>query len=94
MTVEEVLYHIGNVYHNLDQKDSYEGDLYRTAIAALYKQIGVKPFKLEGKGKTYVLCPQCSHHFYSLVGGVKIAGGPSPYCERCGQRIDWEEENE
>ena len=59
------------------------------AIEALNKQIGTKPYKIECKWGTQILCPQCNYRFYSLIGGEKIAGNQSLYCQCCGQRIDW-----
>lgn len=92
MTVEDALWHIHNVYTNLVQKDSQKAESYRIAITALSKQIGIPPRKIEGKGVTSILCPQCNYPFYSLIEGETIAEDSSPYCKRCGQRIDWGKE--
>lgn len=96
MTVEDALWHIHNVYTNLAQKDSQAAEPYRIAITALSKQIGLRPQKLEGKLGMHFLCPQCNRQlyfsFYVLFNGEKTVGSKTPYCESCGQRIDWEEE--
>lgn len=93
MTVEDALYRISNVYTNLVQKDSQAAEPYRIAIIALNKQIGAKPYKIGNGRIMQTLCPQCNYLFYSsFTDAEKIAGSQSLYCERCGQRIDWEEE--
>ncbi len=74
-------------------------DVLNLAISALEKQIPKKPKKQpymqeEFDSGTEYLCPNCE----LLVGGysddLEDWCGQHDYCEDCGQKIDWEEDNE
>lgn len=39
------------------------------------------------------LCPYCRNHIISKVDGNFIAGKQQQYCDKCGQKIDWSENN-
>ena len=58
------------------------------AIEALDKQIGKKPLSAEDDyGTAWYSCAEC-------LGGLCNVRGFVDYCPNCGQKIDWEEENE
>ena len=56
---------------------------YDTAITALNKQV---PEKAVTNGSTTETsyCPKCEYLCYNYVN----------YCEQCGQKLDWSDENE
>ena len=85
------------------ERENYSKDsVYRyymgLAVKALERQIPKKPKKQpymqeEFDSGTEYLCPNCE----SLVGGysddLEDWCGQHDYCEDCGQKLDWEEEN-
>jgi rubrerythrin len=69
---------------NQDNQDLYKANLI--AISALEKQIPKKPKQYTDIFKmTYYFCPICEY--------VRITGNQKR-CDVCGQKIDWEVENE
>lgn len=86
------------------ERENYSKDsVYRyymgLAVKALERQIPKKPKKQpymqkEFDSGTEYLCPNCE----LLVGGysddLEDWCGQHDYCEDCGQKLDWEEENE
>jgi rubrerythrin len=69
---------------NQDNQDLYKANL--VAISALEKQIPKKPKQYTDFFKTtYYFCPTCEY--------VRITGNRKR-CDVCGQKIDWEVENE
>ena len=59
---------------------------FETAIEALEKQIPKKPiYTNEG---TVTRCPICKAIHIRCMSSVEV-----DYCERCGQAIDWSEED-
>ena len=69
---------------NQDNQDLYNANLI--AISALEKQIPKKPKQYTDTFKmTYYFCPICEY--------VRITGNQKR-CDVCGQKIDWEVENE
>ena len=59
---------------------------FETAIEALEKQIPKKPL-YTNKG-TVTRCPVCEAIHLRCISSVEV-----DYCERCGQAIDWSEED-
>lgn len=57
------------------------------AIQALEKQVPKKPTQLNGKIRYCEMfkCPSC---------GCEFSGRVSKFCFRCGQKLDWSEEND
>ena len=72
------------VYDDLDRMDKLF-ELNKIVSKALKKQIPKKPVY----GAANIKCPNCGatllYYFYSF----KI-----DYCDECGQRLDWSEEND
>ena len=72
------------VYDDLDKMDKLF-ELNKIVSKALKKQIPKKPVY----GAANIKCPNCGatllYYFYSF----KI-----DYCDECGQRLDWSEEND
>ena len=56
----------------------------RLAIEALEKQITKKPIVSDD-----IICPSCSATLIYYLHTSKI-----DYCDKCGQRLDWSEEND
>lgn len=65
---------------NQDNQDLYNANLI--AISALEKQIPKKPVIFFNEKILY--CPSCTEN----------VNKDDWYCSQCGQKIDWEEENE
>lgn len=61
--------------------DHCETDAVRIAIAALEKQIPMKPITYAGTNRAD--CPKCG----STVRGIKEPFGD--YCSKCGQKLDF-----
>ena len=60
------------------------------AIEALEKQVPEKP---EKEGHNYVMCPVCGG-FLGYEVDCKDEAYQSPYCEGCGQALNWEDWSE
>lgn len=78
---------------NLKKLKSFHNGSYgssiRMAIEALEKQVPKKPIYVEDDGIRYTdsyRCPNCQ--------GAFAGTGIARYCYRCGQAIDWSEEDE
>ena len=54
------------------------------AIQALEKQMPKKPKEIDCIGFDTLACPECKMALYLY----------EPYCDNCGQKIDWSDENE
>ena len=54
----------------------------RMAISALEKQIPKKPKEIDCIGFNILVCPVCKFVLYLY----------EPYCDNCGQAIDWSDE--
>ena len=88
MTNEEVIRRFKPVIDNKIYADAIQ-EAYQLAIEALEKQIPKKP----KQDKEYPLgrvCPRCCCY----LGNVQFVPNNYLYCQRCGQAIDWGEENE
>lgn len=67
------------------------------AIQAIEKQIPKKPMKIEKNSNPYYelkysLCPNCSEAIDKYAIYDCVHKGIRTYCPRCGQAIDWSEE--
>ena len=62
-----------------------DAELLRLAIKALEKQIPKKPVY----GAANIKCPNCGATLLYYFHSFKI-----DYCDECGQRLDWSEEND
>lgn len=63
---------------------------------ALEKQISKKPkiVKIESEYDTRdYFCPICNKCFIHFVDGEFYAGNKDFYCSKCGQALDWSEQN-
>lgn len=83
---------------NLKKLKSFHNGSYgssiRMAIEALEKQVPKKP-KEQGTGeKTHYKCPECGWIPLTIYSDGYHLGNKPKYCERCGQAIDWSEEDE
>ena len=72
---------------NEDCRKSAEAD--GLAINALKKQI---PMKAIGTHYAHMRCPSCNHRIPS--GGGSSSRRRDNWCNYCGQKIDWSENNE
>ena len=59
-----------------------EIEAYAMAIKALEKQIPKKPEEMDCIGFDTLVCPKCKMALYLY----------EPYCDNCGQKIDWSDE--
>ena len=57
---------------------------YEMAIQALEKQIPMKPKERDCIGFDTLACPECKMALYLY----------EPYCDNCGQAIDWSDDND
>lgn len=66
----------------------------KTAILALEKQIPKKPIVDPTNLCEFqnFRCPKCNKKIISRVDGEWVAGSLQGYCDDCGQRLDWSEE--
>ena len=56
----------------------------KIAIQALEKQIAKKPKERDCIGFDTLVCPKCKMALYLY----------EPYCDNCGQKIDWSDDND
>ena len=62
-------------------------------IDALRKQTAMKPkIRKFGFKSVYYACPCCEQRLISKIDGEFIAGQKYYHCYRCGQKLDWSEE--
>ena len=59
-------------------------EAFQMAINALEKQIPKKPEEMDCIGFDTLVCPKCKMALYLY----------EPYCDNCGQAIDWSDEKE
>lgn len=95
MTIQEALEIIKN-------EMPYESGVINKALSmienAVEKQIPKKPI-VKSYFCHYVnyqdfLCPYCRNHIILKVDGNFIAGKKQQYCDDCGQKLDWSEQND
>lgn len=68
-------------------------NLYKTAIAALEKQIPKKPNKKElTEQQIASRMFMFAEHYYCTCGHPVLIGQPA--CDKCGQRLDWGNDDE
>ena len=63
-------------------EDDYKAN--EMAINALEKQIPKKPKERDCIGFDTLVCPKCKMALYLY----------EPYCDNCGQKIDWSDDND
>lgn len=62
-------------------------------IGALRKQTAMKPkIRKFGFKSVYYACPCCEQRLISKIDGEFIAGQKYNHCYKCGQKLDWSEE--
>ena len=66
----------------------------KMAAAAMKKQIPKKLIKKEYEGEeiTNYLCPTCKEVLRNQWDDGFIIGNKKSYCDKCGQRLDWSDE--
>lgn len=74
-------------------------DAIDMAISALEKQVGKKPKIVPNEFQKYeedewndYLCPKCGRTIISKHNGQWFCGKRQHFCDLCGQRIDWSDE--
>lgn len=95
------------ICHNCDHKDEYIEELeaeveeYRTigtpeeCRAAVEKQTAKKVVSFEyHNGTINYGCPVCKWKIISKINGEWCCGTFNEYCDRCGQKLDWSDEDE
>ena len=67
------------------------------ALDALEKQLPKKLLVEKVKKTKIYHCPSCTEKLmeigFAYIDRQVLIPGRPPYCYRCGQRLDWEEEN-
>lgn len=95
------------ICHNCDHKDEYIEELeaeiqqYRAIStveecrAAVEKQTAKKVISFEyHNGTINYGCPVCKWKIISKINGEWCCGTFNEYCDRCGQKLDWSDEDE
>lgn len=83
------------IIEGLDTSNSEENiKAKKMAVAAMKKQIPKKLIKKEYEGEeiTDYLCPTCKEVLQHQWDDGFIIGNKKPYCDKCGQRLDWSDE--
>lgn len=83
------------IIEGLDTSNSEENiKAKKMAVAAMKKQIPKKLIKKEYEGEeiTDYLCPTCKEVLQHQWDDGLIIGNKKPYCDKCGQRLDWSDE--
>ncbi len=94
------------ICHNCDHKDEYIEELeaeiqqYRAIStveecrAAVEKQTAKKVISFEyHNGTINYGCPVCKWKIISKINGEWCCGTFNEYCDRCGQKLDWSDED-
>ena len=92
MTTEEAI----KMLERIQDPEPYEPQITKSAydalqmgLDALKKQI---PMKAVGTHYAHMRCPSCNHRIPS--GGGSSSRRRDNWCNYCGQKIDWSENNE
>ena len=83
------------IIEGLDTSNSEENiKAKKMAVAAMKKQIPKKLIKKEYEGEeiTNYLCPTCKEVLRNQWDDGFIIGNKKSYCDKCGQRLDWSDE--
>jgi len=76
-------------FYTIDESSPYKkctnAEVYKIAIEAIKKQIPMKP---DGKYTT-CKCPVCGRRVRSGLGSSSY-GRRDNFCQKCGQKLDWE----
>ena len=92
MTTEEAI----KMLERIQDPEPYEPQITKSAYDAL--QIGIDalkkqiPMKAVGTHYAHMRCPSCNHRIPS--GGGSSSRRRDNWCNYCGQKIDWSENNE
>ena len=94
MTNEEALKHFKSLQKRYTtQHNGVMCEKVKVAIEALEKQIPKKRRKFEDNYKSFSFdCPECGGYLVSEIDGELCAGQRYKYCHRCGQAIDWSDD--
>ncbi len=68
-------------------------EAHNLGIEALKKQIPRKPVEQETDEKTHYKC-ECGYIMLTVYANGYRLGNQPKYCEKCGQKIDWSDEDE
>lgn len=83
--IEEILSEVPSYDESLDYElSSYDFDWLEEAKKAVEKQIPEKVKQTFKNDYDLVYCPRC---------GVRFIQYGKPFCEECGQALDWSERN-
>lgn len=85
---ESIKYIQAQLDHGYIDLGAHDEDELEIVKDALEKQIGKKPYdKCKSPDWQIICCPSCNRVFWN--SGNWIHYEPK-YCEKCGQKIDWE----